>query len=320
VVAVSGVALVVTGIFFLGFSRKRYVIAGKSLSLTDGYFHRTLRYAWETTPSIRLRSQEESKSGGKELEYWLVNLVDGKSQYVLDRRRGHQMESRALAEALAKSINCPVIEKGETGDVTIPREELDLPFGERVRRNPSLLGSELPKPASCNAKDWEANGELWFSWVLAGSAMLSELFTLLLILVLLSLVPIFPASHSLEPDSPPAPLQRSFLDLARQEHDFEYFIGVGSFMGILGFVLLGYKKQIRATRAALMARDYLWGIPVWRAQIPTAKLEEIWVRQSSRGSTIQFISDDLMISGRTSSLDSAAWLASKIRHFYAKVV
>ena len=316
-VAISGVILVLGGFFFLAFSRKRYTVTARDLSMTDGFFHKTLRYVWESVPAIQLHSQEEEK-GQKDVEYWLVSLVDGKRHYVLDRRAGHQMESRALAEALAKSINCPVNEKGTHGDIVIPREELDLPFTERVRRNPSLLGPELPKPETSTTHHWEKDGQLGFSWRLAGSATLNEFILVTMLLTLLALVPLLPGRGSADQGQSGQPLQRSFLDLARQDHDFKYFLGVGSFLGVMWFVLFGYKKRLLATREALDVRDSLWGIPVRSTRIPVDKLEEIWVRQSSGGTTIQLISDDCMISGRTASFETASWVASKIGHYYMK--
>ncbi|CAN0308042.1 unnamed protein product, partial [Phaeothamnion confervicola] len=270
--ALGGIIAVVLGFFFIGFPRKSYVIRGNELAMTDGFLHRTLRYKWEGTPLIRLRSQEEEK-GNKDVEYWIVNLVDGKRSYVLDRRMGHQMESRALAEALAKTINCPLVERQDKGEISIPREDLDLPFKERVRRNPNLLGPALPKPEASTAHEVEKDGQLSISWCLAGSAMLNEFLAIAFLLALLALVPIFPA-HTGEA------LQRSFVDLAREEHKFAYFIVAGTVLVGGAFILLGYRKELRATPEALIARDRLWGVPIWGAKIPAAQLEEIWVRQS----------------------------------------
>ena len=316
--AVSGIILVFIGLVFLGFSRKRFTITPQHIKLADGFLRKPLKFTWEGPPSIRLRPQEE-EHGDKHVEYWLVNLIDGKRQYVLDRRVGHQLESRSLAEALAKSMNCPVIERGDTGDVVIPREELDLPFRERVRRNPLLLGPKLPKPENCQAREWESEQELGFSWRLAGSAMLSEYLTVALLLLLLAVVPLFPGKPMVDhPEHAREPLQRSFVDLARQDHNFKYFAVCGTCLAVSFILLFGYQKEMRATPTALVARDRLWGVPVWGAKIPTDKLEEIWVRQSTRGTSLQFISDDVIIAGRTSSLETATYLASKIRHYYAK--
>ena len=311
--APAGFVLVVLGFLLTRFTRKRFWVDGQSIRVQDGWLRRSLRYKWEEPPLIRLRSQEEEKGLGT-VEYWLVNLVDGKRQYVMDRREGHHIESRSLAEALAKAINCPVLEKAEAGEITIPREDLDLPFRERVRRQPELLGSDVAKPEPCPIEIRESDQEQHYTWRLLSPAMLNEFFTLLCFVVLLAIVPIFP--YLAPGQEVPESFQLSFLDIARNQHQFLYFYVTGAIIGLLALFLFGYSKELKATQKALYARDRLWGIPVYSATIAADQLEEIWVRESTRGAHLQLISDACIISGRLSSSDVAAWLASKLRRFY----
>lgn len=311
--APAGIVFVAIGFILIRYTRKRFWLDGKSIRVQDGWLKRGLRYHWEGEPMIRLRSQEEER-GPNTLEFFLVNLVDGKRQYVLDRRLGHHIESRSLAEALAKTINCPVLEKAEAGEILIPREELDLPFRERVRKQPELLGGDAPKPDPCPFEyDEDENGQR-YTWRLASQAMLNEFFTLVLFVALLAVVPIFPR-HNPGQETPER-FQLSFLDFARREHQFLYFYVSGTIVATTAFFLFGYGKELRATRKSLDARDRLWGVPVWSASIPADQLEEIWVRQSTRGAHLQLISDACIITGRTSNSAAAAWLASRLRRFY----
>lgn len=308
-----GMVLIVLGFVLMRYTRKRFWLEGKSVRVQDGWLKRALRFHWEDEPRIRLRSQDEER-GSDVLEYWLVNLVDGKRQYVLDRRLGHQIESRSLAEALAKAINCPLLEKAEAGEILIPREELDLPFRERVRKQPELLGGEATKPEPCPIECEEDEHGQRYTWRLLSPAMLNEFFTLVLFVVLLAVVPIFP---KVDPGSDTAErFQFSFLNFARNNHQFLYFYVSGAIVGLTAFFLFGYRKELRATRKSLDARDRLWGIPVWSASIPADQLEEIWVRQSARGAHLQLISDACIITGRTSNSSAAVWLASRLRRFY----
>lgn len=271
-----GFGLVALGFLLWRYTRKRYWVEGQTLVVADGLFRRPLRFSWQEEPRIRLRSQEEER-GAAVLEFWLVNLVDGKRQYVLDRREGHQIESRSLAEALAKTINCPVLEKGESGEITIPREDLDLPFRERVRRNPDLLGPEVEKPDPCPicAQDDESGQR--YLWRLMSPAMVNEFFTMVCFLALLAVVPIFP--RYVPGEEVPERFALSFFHLARDSGQFLYFWVAGTMVALGAFVLFGYSKELRVTKNALHAQDRLWGVPCWSATIPAEQLEEIWVRQ-----------------------------------------
>jgi len=308
-----GFGLVVIGFLLLRYTRKIFWQDGQSIRVKDGWFRRSLRYSWEGDPVIRLRSQEEDK-GSTTVEYWLVNLVDGKRQYVLDRRPGHPIESRSLAEALAKTINCPVLERGESGEILIPREDLDLPFRERARRQPELLGQEVNKPEPCSIVVEEEPDRQRYTWRLLSPAMLNEFFTLVCFVLLLAIVPIFP--KPIPGQDVPERFQLSFLDIARKNHHFLYFYVTGSIITLTAFFLFGYRKELVVTLKKIDAQDRLWGIPVWSATIPAEQLEEIWVRQSTRGAHLQLVSDACIISGRIANSQVAAWLAWRLRRFY----
>ena len=311
--APAGIFLIVFGFVLIRYTRKRFWLDGKSIRVQDGWLKRALRYQWEGEPIIRLRSQDEER-GPNTLEFWLVNLVDGKRQYVLDRRVGHHIECRSLAEALANTINCPVLEKAENGEILIPREELDLPFRERVRKQPELLGGEASKPDPCPIECVEDENSQRYTWRLLSPAMLNEFFTLVIFVFLLAVVPIFP--KPIPGEESVERFQLSFLDIARTQHQFLYFYVSGGIVTLTAFFLFGYRKELRASRKSLDACDRLWGVSVYKASIPADQLEEIWVRQSARGAHLQLISDACIINGRTSNSAAAVWLASRLRRFY----
>lgn len=307
---VLGFVLVVVGFALMRFTRKQFTVRGNSVSIKDGLFSKPLTFHWEEPPRIRLRSLEE-EHGREHLEFWQVYLLDGKRQYVMERREGHQIEVRSLAEALAKAINCPLLEKGESGEITIPREELDLPFRERVRRYPDLLGSEASRPLNCPVHEDEVDGSHRFRWRLLSPGMLGEWTTLFFLLTLLAVVPIFPAHTTVQGET--ASFQLSFLLAAQKDHDWTYFYVCGGLLAASAFWLFGYSKELRVTRQALLARDRLWGVPIWSATIPTDQLEEIWVRQGSRGAKLQLISDARIFTSQVRDVSVAAWLAARLR-------
>lgn len=310
-----GFGFVLLGFGLIRYTRKRFWVEGQTVKIKDGPFGRQLRYSWEGTPQVRLRSVEE-EHGRESREFWQVYLVDGKRQYLMDRREGNQMECRSLAEALAKTINCPVLELGETGELLIPREELDLPFRERVAKMPELLGPEAPCPSPCPVKHDDSDAKEVFRWNLLNSGMLGEFISLAVLIGLLAMVPIFPGPGNEHGHI--EKFQRSYIDLARQLHEFDYFYVTGTILGFFAFYLFGYSKELKLTSEGVAAQDRLWGVPVWSASIKADQLEEIWVRHSPRGAHLQLISDDCLISGRISSPEVAAWMASRIRRFYAR--
>lgn len=315
--AIAGLVVAVLGFLLIRFSRKRFLVSSNEVVLKEGLFKRALRYRWEAPPAIKLRSQEEER-GGKVREYWLVYLVDGKRQYALDHRAGNQIESRSLAEALAKAINCPVIERTDSGEISIPREELDVPFRDRVKSHPVLLGPEVEKPENCTVVLEETDAEQRYSWRLMNPGLLAELGWVFVGLLLLAMIPLFPGYEPAEDGSPQRQgMQLSFMDLALKEHDYTYFYTIGGLAALTLFGAFGYSKRLTVNHDEVRLTDRLYGAVVIRRIIKTNVLEEIWVRNSSRGAHLQFISDEVVISGRTSSLQVAAWIASRVRRFYA---
>jgi len=315
--ASAGLLVAVCGFMLVRFSRKRFLVSNNEVLLREGLFKRPLRYRWESQPAIRLRSQEEER-GGKVREYWLVYLVDGKRQYALDHRAGNQIESRSLAEALAKAINCPVMEKTDSGEISIPREELDVPFRDRVKSHPTLLGPEVDKPENCQVEFLESETEQRYSWRLMNPGLLAEIGWVVLGLLLLAMIPLFPGYEPADDGTPQRQgMQLSFVDLALKEHNYTYFYVIGAVTVVTLFVAFGYSKRLTVNHDEVRLTDRLYGGVVIRRIIKANVLEEIWVRNSSRGAHLQFISDEVVISGRTSSLQVASWIASRVRRFYA---
>ncbi len=315
--AIVGLVVAVFGFLLVRFSRKRFLVSSNEVVLREGLFKRPLRYRWENQPAIKLRAQEEER-GGKVREFWLVYLVDGKRQYALDHRAGNQIESRSLAEALAKAINCPVIERTDSGDLTIPREQLDAPFRDRVKSHPSLLGPEVDKPENCTVVLEESEKEQRYSWRLMNPGLMAELGWVVAGLLLLAFIPLFPGYEPADDGSPRRQgMQLSFMDLAVKEHNYTYFYTVGGLTVAALFVAFGYSKRLTVNHDEVRLTDRLYGGVVIRRIIKANVLEEIWVRNSSRGAHLQFISDEVVISGRTSSLQVAGWIASRVRRFYS---
>ncbi|GMU51214.1 MAG: hypothetical protein AMXMBFR33_03600 [Candidatus Xenobia bacterium] len=302
-----GLALVVMGMGFLLGTRKSFRVGQGEIRMKDGLFRRVLVYRWRETPRIRMRSVDEDR-GPKPTEVFEVHLVDGHYDYLLDRRPGQQMESRTLAEMLAKAIGCPVMEKSrETGELTLEASELDLSFVERVKRHPVLLGPAPDEPVPAAVLVRHDGPALVLAWSSFNKNLLSEVLVSFGLLVGLEMLPF----HGRE-DAP----TQSVFDIMRTSGDYT---GLYAQFGILAAVLLylvGLRHEFRLEPTRVIWRQRVWGVTTRRATIPAQELEQISVRESSRGSFLQLISDRLIITRRLVDTRTASWLASTVRHYY----
>lgn len=306
--AFLGSLLVLWGLWLILFTRKTFRVLPGAVVIHEGFLRPPSRYAWRGEPRIRLRPVEMERAG-KVVEMWQVNLVDGRYEYCLDRRAGQQLESRTLAERLAKAIGCPVIENRADGDLEIPFQELDLPFCQRVRRHPRLLGPRLEKPAGSSIREQREGEARIYSWNLVHPALITELAIFFLVVLAVGLVPL-PISEAGHDDS--------LLDLAIREHDYLYFTVVGGLFVLALFLLFGYRVFVRIGPEGVRTQSRLWGVPLHTWTLRTQDLEEVSVRQTGRGSFLQLISDEQIVSLRMSNPANAAWLASQMRHYFAE--
>jgi hypothetical protein len=307
--ALFGVALVFCGLWLIFFTRKRFLVGPGSVVIREGLWRRPIRYRWRESPRIRLRCNTEER-GGEPVTVWQVSLVDGRYEYTLDRRPGQQLESRMLAELLAKAIGCPVVEKTEGGEVVIALEDLDLPFSERVKRDPRLLGECREQPRHNPIRLDRKGQEHIYSWSLFTSGLLHEISMFFLIALGLSLVPLSRESGE---------LGLSLLDLARKTGDYTYFWAVGGIYGVALAVLKGYRVQVRVGPEGAGTRILLWGLPLSQRFIPARELEEIGLCAEARGWFVHMISDTRILSVRLASKEVAGWLCSQLRHLAAGV-
>ena len=299
----------VIGLLFMFASRKRFEVSKEEIKVSDGFLKRGIVYKWNTTPKIKIRSFQLEQDG-RTSDQWTVELLDGSKSYSLDRREGSQMSSRTLAEKLAKSIGCSVIEEVDSKAVEIPREELDMPFVERVQKYPELLGREFERPPNSGIEFEKTDGKLRFSWDFKDTGMWWEVTFVTVCLLLGSLVPL-PIGKEGE--------GFSILDIARLEGHFYYFYVVGALCGLAFFVLFGYRLEIWAKPEQIAVQGKLWGVPIRKLTLPVNELEGISVRLTGRGALLHLISDARILDERLSDPEDARWVAYKVRHYYAEL-
>lgn len=296
------------GFGFLVFSRKKLYVSDQEIRVSDGFLRRSVVFKWEEKPKIKLRSFQLEKDG-RSVAQWAVELLDGTKSYSLDVREGSQMASRTLAEKIAKRIKCPVIEEVDGAGVEIPYEDLDVPFVDRVKKYPVLLGKEHPRPEDTGIDSKESSDELTFSWDFSDTGMWLEVVMTTVVLLLFSLIPLPTGKKS---------ANFSILDLARVDGHYLYFYIVGGLFAVALLVLWGYRLQIVARRDALIVEGKLWGFPIRKVSFPVSELEGVSVRLTGRGALLHLISDARILDERLSDPEDARWVAFKIRRYYAE--
>ncbi|MEW6283891.1 MAG: hypothetical protein AB1758_35085 [Candidatus Eremiobacterota bacterium] len=304
-----GLGLVALGLWLLLFTRKTFRLTPREIRIQDGPVRKAVVYRWEGVPVVRLRSVEEERAG-KGVEVFEVHLVDGHYNYLLDRRPGQQMESRTLAEMVAKAVGCPVREKTrEEGEITLAAEELDLPFVERVRRHPALLGTPVEEtpPAASPVTEQRNGSTLRFSWSAFHKDGIGEILVAAALLLGIQLLP-----FRLDSEGPTL----SMWDLARTSGDYSVFLGELGFLLLVLVLLSGQRHEFLVDPDRVRWKRTLWGTTLKQVSIPIRELEQISVRDSSRGTFVQLISDRVIVSRRL-PMATAAWLAGRLRHHLA---
>ncbi|MBT9584616.1 hypothetical protein IV102_14835 [bacterium] len=309
-----GALLAMAGLALLHFSRKRYRIEPGSISIQDGFFSSSRVFHWQEPAKIQLRSYED-ESG----EYWVVDLVSGKPHFTLQRSHGHASETRSLAVALARQLAMPLVESSEDEEVIIPPDELELPFAERLKRHPQLLGPDYPEPEGASVKLVTEGDSLRFCWRPTASQILPYFLALVLFIVALGGAPLFPGTYPIHyQDWRGADLQRSAFERASLESNYDYFLLCGGFLVAITLLAAGFRKELRASPGSLSCRSELWGVPLQKTEIPIQEFREIWVRRVRNGAYLQFISLERLVGGRVSDPGVAHWVASRVGRYYAE--
>lgn len=296
--------LAAAGLFLIRFSCKRYRISPERILIRDGYFSPPRVYEVDGMPSLRLREQEEQVSGKAVMASLVILSVD-KVHHVLDHRAGNSLESRSLAEALARALQCALIEDSEEGEEQLSSHDVGLSFGERARLHPSLVGRQIEQPGHCRVSLQETNGTQVYRWKLMSQSLFFDFVSLVLIVCAVAVLPLFSGESE---------IKYSFLDLARREGQVTYFIVTGLFLMALGFVPIAGSRKLVATPEGLTVHKRLLGLCVSEQHIPSGHLSEIWV---GRGAYLYFLSDQSQLGCGVPTQPTAAWMASRLRRFYA---
>lgn len=290
-----GLLSTLVGFWLMRTTKKRYIVEPGSLTVREGLFSRPTVYRWKENPSVRLALQDDDN--------WVVSLVCGKPHYVLDRRAGHPMESRSLAEELARALTAPLIEIANGSQIVVSAEELSLSFTERAKRHPQLLGPEIPAPEGREVEVVEEPGRLRFDWWPTPQETIPLTLGLIGLAVLFSYSGLF-AEH------------RTAFDLAREFGDYRFFILSGFFVIGLSGAFMGYHRELEVSGDEVSTRTLWFGLTLDHSRIPLSELKEVWVVHGQGGSGyLELISDHKMLGGRVSQLAVARWVASKVRRF-----
>lgn len=291
--------------FFLGLlSNKTIAISPTSVRVTDGPLHRALTFPREAGQSIRLQSILSERNERPETT-WLVKLVAGRHEYLLDERVGRQLESRCVAEGVARALGCSFREKDDEGvELTFSAADLDLPYVERVKRYPSLIGRAVAAPPRPGVTRVEKEGRLEFSWGIVTPSLLLSMLALGLVFFVVSAIP-QKAGHM------------SYLERAHQSGSYHLYYLVGTVIVAALVFSAGYRLRLRLTPKGVYLQKSIWGIPMVGHTLKLCQVEEVQMAHTVRGPVVQVLGDSKLIEFQASDADVAQWLAHEIRVYLA---
>ncbi|MBM3464802.1 MAG: hypothetical protein FJX76_22115 [Armatimonadetes bacterium] len=281
-------------------SRKKITVTADAIRVKDGMFRHQLRFTWNGPPLIKLQHIDSEQIDRPRVK-WLVKLVNERYEYTIDERVNQQLQSRALAEALAKTLGCPLQEKLDDGtQLSIAASDLDIPFRERVEKYPNLLGTAIDAPVSTAVKVTRENGAARYEWGVATTGAIVDVLVVGLVFVLMSAIP-------------PSAERPSILETARGTGDFTLYFWLAGVVVLFLAVISGFRVLLSLAPDRVSLRETLWGIPISIRRIAAERVEEIQLNRTVRGPIVQIVSDEALIQFRVSDLDTAAWLTYEIR-------
>lgn len=292
--------LTIAGFYLIVGSTKRICVNDERIGVKDGPLHPVLTFQWQGEKFVRLQSIISERDDRPQTT-WIVKLVNDRHEYTLDERLGQQIESRGIAEAIAKTLGCPLMEKNEDGqDLAIEARDLDMPFSERVKRYPNLLGRPIAQPANAGVVRSDRNGGVQFSWGIVTGGLLAGMIGVGLLFFIVSAVP-------------PQADHPSYFAIARANGDYRIYYGVISVIMLALFVISGFRVRVTLDVTEIDMAETLWGVEIAHCSIPNCEVEEVQVSQTVRGSKVQVVSDNALMQFRTGDMQVAGWLAYEIR-------
>ncbi|HEY3998182.1 MAG TPA: hypothetical protein VGO93_04915 [Candidatus Xenobia bacterium] len=287
------------GLLFIFNTRKHIWVKGRALIMRDGFWRKALHFTAKDPCSIKLRAIE-TELRHRAFEVWQIKLVTEGYEYLLDARPNQQLVSRRLAEALTRALGCTLLELEDKVEIIIPATDLDLPFCERVKRYPLVLGSPQPRPATGHINLEDRGSMRIYSWGLWATGLLLEIVALVLIALFMSWVHWNGVS---------------ILDLAAATNNYTYYYALLGLLFISLVILPGYHEQLIVEHDHVRWQIVIWRIPVEAKTIPVDNVEEIRQHEGMRGPVVQVISARKIISVRVNDRIQARWLAYDIGSF-----
>lgn len=300
----ASIILIVFGLLLMFNTHKVILVRDHLLLVRDGFWRRALRFQWSESCCIKMRSIEQ-EIRHRVFEVWQIKLVSQGYEYLVDARPNQQLLSRRLAEALAKSLHCDLVEVDQGRELVIASGDLDLPFCDRVRKYPTVIGTSVSIPPNASALiqyGTQPNGHRFFRWGVTASWLLLEILLLTLVALLLSVLP----WHD-----------QSIFYLAVAHNNYSYYYGVLLLLFLSMVVLPGFQAEL-VLNDAVSYRAMIWRVPIDSNTIPLEQVEEIRQYDGIRGPVVQIISDRRIISFRVSDRDLARWLAYEVGRIVAR--
>jgi len=297
-------AFILWGVWLIYSCRRSFRIQNRNrtMQITDGWLNKGFTLHWDSLPAVKLTTFKDQMAA-RPIEYWLVNLVDGKKEFALARTVRNFIEIRALAEAISRTLQCPLVDATYTeGPIQVDAQDINLPFRQRAQRYPAMLGPDIPRPASTGVKMTDAAGQRRFQWGVGSTGFMLEIIGVAALAIILSFLPIIPGLPSLARKS-------------MQVGNFFFYQAMLVLIVLMVTAVAGFKATLVLESKGLTFSEDLWGLILLRKRILWDELEEIRMHQGIRGPEVHFIADETGIFFRMADADSARWITSEVRHY-----
>ena len=311
---IIGLVSIILGYLLIKYSKLRFRVERRGdgsgiISIQEGLLRSPMFYDYTAGSIIKLAMADADLSSAKG-ERIQVTLIDGNRHFLLDSRPLSKMqESRTIAEFLSKNSGLKML-LPHYNNLMLEAADLDLPFPQRVKKYPTLIGLEPSRPQNCPITLTDLNGGIdrRYSWGFRANGLIGQLLALLMAAFAAACLPLFEEDGAYS----------SLLDYALQMKDYTYFYAGFIIIGFLTLILLGLGVSVTVEGCRINVCWKFWGIACKKRSVLISKLEEIATKEKASGTNVMLITDDFTVQVKMADAVLANYLASDMRHFIAK--
>ncbi|MHC9542695.1 MAG: hypothetical protein AB9903_24560 [Vulcanimicrobiota bacterium] len=295
--------LILAGLYSIFLSRESITVRRNCIRIDAGLFNKPLIIRWSEEPRLKLALTADENNGAC---FWELKLIDGRREYTMERLPFRRCELRIIGRHLAKFLSCPFIECDEQGgDTVINAAELNIPWIQRILKNPPSAAQAVRKPDRSLLKISAGDNSFHASWGLNSKGIFAELTVFAAILF---------ASTCLSWNQGDC----SFWAECIKRGDFFSYYAEGIILLLILISVTGSRMHLSADRNCVTFRHTLWGVALTTKTAAIDHLEDIRIDKAFRESLIHAFTNEQSIYIRISSEQDARCLHHQLQLFLAE--